>query len=264
MTAIQPAPTDHRSWTRGRVTAFVDRHSIAWELGNAAITIVYVILAFQQDQGTAGLTSIAVVSISVIFLLEFSVRFYDSPSRLAYLKRHWLDLVSCIPVVGSLRALRLLRLTAFFRLAAAARVFGLGVSASEKVPGGTGLWLLGPILVIVWVASAYGYFELEHGINPRINNFGDALYFAFVTASTLGNGGVTAVTESGRVLTGFLIFVGIGLLGFASAQLTAKLLPQRNEVAELRETLARQEQLLLEIKSRLDDQGKARSLSAEP
>jgi voltage-gated potassium channel len=245
-----------RPLTRGRVTAFVERHSVAWELGNAAITVVYVVLAFQQDQGTAGLVS-GVLAISGIFLLEFSLRFYDSPSRLNYLKRHWLDLVSCIPVVGSLRALRLLRLTAFFRLGATARVFGLGVSASEKVPGGTGLWLLGPILVIVWVAAAYGYFELEHGFNPRINNFGDALYLSFLTATTLGNEGVAPVTEAGRVLSGLLVFVGIGLLGFASAQLTAKLLPQRNEVAELKETLARQEQLLKEIKARLDEQAAA-------
>lgn len=243
-----------RPLTRGRVTAFVERHSVAWELGNAAITVVYVVLAFQQDQGTAGLVSTGVLAISGIFLLEFSLRFYDSPSRLAYLKRHWLDLVSCIPVVGSLRALRLLRLTAFFRLGATARVFGLGVSASEKVPGGTGLWLLGPILIIVWVGAAYGYYELEHGFNPRINSFGDALYLAFLTATTLGNGGVNPVTEAGRVLSGLLVFVGIGLLGFASAQLTAKLLPQRNEVAELRETLARQEMLLKEIKARLDEQ----------
>ncbi len=242
------------------MTAFVQRHSVAWELGNAAITIVYVILAFQQDQGTYGVVPIAVLAIAGIFLLEFSLRFYDSPSRLVYLRHHWLDLVSCIPVVGPLRVLRLLRLTAFFRLGATARVFGLGMSAREKVPGGTGLWLLGPILIIVWVASAYGYFELEHGINARINTFGDALYFAFVTASTVGYGDVTPVTAAGKVLTGVLIFVGIGLLGFASAQVTAKLLPQRNEVAELKSTLARQEQLLREIKGRLDAQFEARSL----
>ena len=246
-----------RPLTHGRVTEFVQKHSVAWELGNAAVTVVYVVLAFQQDQGTTGLISLGVLAIAGIFLLEFSLRFYDSPSRGRYLKAHWLDLVSCIPVVGPLRVLRLLRLTAFFRLGAAARVFGLGMTASERIPGGIGLWLLGPILVIVWVASAYGYYELEHGVNPLINNFGDALYFAFVTATTLGNGALPPVTAEGRVLTGILIFLGIGLLGFASAQLTAKLLPQRNEVTELKETLARQELLLLEIKARLEQQSPA-------
>lgn len=249
-----------RPLTHGRVTLFVHRHSVAWELGNAAVTIVYVVLAFQQDQGTAGLVSIGVLAIAALFFLEFSIRYYDSPSRLRYLKRHWLDLVSCIPVVGPLRVLRLLRLTAFFRLGAAARVFGLGMTASERIPGGMGLWLLGPILVIVWVASAYGYFALEQGVNPQINNFGDALYFSFVTATTLGNGSLPPVTSAGRVLTGVLIFLGIGLLGFASAQLTAKLLPQRNEVAELKESLTRQEVLLRDIKARLDEQRDAPAL----
>ena len=241
-----------RPWTRGRLTAFVKLHSLAWELGCAALTVVYVVLAFQQDQGTYGVVSIAVLAIAGIFLIEFSVRCYDSPSRLVYLRHHWLDLVSSIPVVGPLRVLRLLRLGAFFRLGATARAFGTGAASSEKVPGGVGLWLLGPILIIVWVAAAYGFFELEHGINPRITSFADALYFAFVTATTVGNGDVTPVTAAGKVLTGILIFLGIGLLGFASAQLTAKLLPQRNEFAELKETLARQEQLLREIRHRLD------------
>ena len=258
--AVQPLP--RRLWTGGRVTAFIKRHALAWELGSAVLTVVYVVLAFQQDQGISGPQSIAVLAIAGVFLAEFSVRFYDSPSRLGYFRHHWLDLVSSIPVVGPLRALRLLRLGAFFRLGATARAFGLGMSASERVPGGSGLWLLAPILIIVWVASAYGYFELEQGINPRINTFGDALYFAFVTATTLGNGGVAPVTEAARVLTGVLIFLGIGLLGFASAQLTAKLLPQRNEVAELKATLARQEALLREIKAKLDARPEAPVLEA--
>ncbi|MHB8611998.1 MAG: potassium channel family protein [Candidatus Dormibacteraceae bacterium] len=84
-----------------------------------------------------------------------------------------------------------------------------------------------------------------------MKSFGDAMYFSFVTASTVGYGDVTPVTPEGKVLTGVLIFVGIGLLGFASAQLTAKLLPQRNEVTELRTTLDRQAQLLQELNMRL-------------
>src|SRR4029077_3654130 len=192
--SVGVSPLPARAGTNGHVTKFVERHALAWEIGSAALTIVYVVLAFQADQGTYGPVSIAVLAIAAIFVLEFSVRIYDSPSRTAYLKRHWLDIVTCIPVVGQLRALRLLRLLAFVRLGAAARAFGVGMSASKRAPGGTGLWLLAPILIIVWVAAAYGYFELEHGLNPRITTFADALYFAFVTASTVGYGDVTPVT----------------------------------------------------------------------
>src|SRR6266567_6049511 len=239
-----PTLTLSRPWTHGSVTAFIEGHSSAWEVASAILTLVYVALAFAQDQGDSGPIAVALYAIAVLFVVEFSVRLYDSPSRLQYLRRHWLDIVTCIPVIGQLRVLRLLRLLAFLRLGAAVRAFGVGMSASERIPGGVGLWLLAPTLLLVWVAAAYGYYTLEHGLNPKINDFGDALYFAFVTASKVSYGDVTPVTQPGKLLTGLVIFLGIGLLGFASAQLTAKLLPQKNELAELREVLEHQTLLI--------------------
>ncbi len=241
-----------RQWTNGRVTAFVGRHALAWELFTAGLTVIYVVLAFLQDQGSSGLVTSGVEVLAGVFILEFGFRLYDSPSRRGYLRKHWLDIVTCIPVVGPFRALRLVRLVGFVRLGATARAYGVGASASDRLPGGAGLWVLAPVLIIVWLAASYGYYELEGGVNPHVKTFADAMYFAFVTASTVGYGDVTPVTPEGKVLTGVLIFLGIGLLGFASAQLTAKLLPQRNEVADLRTTLDLQTELLQELNSRLD------------
>jgi voltage-gated potassium channel len=238
----------------------VARRPLAWELVTAALTLVYVVVAFLQDQGYPGLVAVAVEVLAGIFVIEFVIRLYDSPSRMAYFRGHWLDIVTCIPVVGPFRALRLIRLLGFVRLGASVRAFGVGAAASERVGGGVGLWVLAPVLVVVWIAASYGYYELEGGVNPHVNTFADALYLSFVTASTVGYGDVSPVTAAGKVLTGVLIFLGIGLLGFASAQLTAKLLPQRNEVAELKVVLARQEQLLREIKFRLDIQSEALQL----
>jgi voltage-gated potassium channel len=252
------------------VTAFVARHRLAWELAMAGLTVVYVVVAFLQDQGSAGPVLVATEVLAGIFVIEFSLRFYDSSSRWTYLRNHWLDIVTCIPVVGSFRALRLVRLLAFVRLGATLRGLGLGAAASERVHGGAGLWVLGPVMIIAWVAAAYGFYTLEGGLNPHIKTFGDALYFALVTGSTVGYGDVTPVTSEGKVLTGLVIFVGIGLLGFASAQLTAKLLPQRNELAELKATMDRQVQMLQELNTRLDavtgmlEQRAKGSLSQEP
>ena len=114
------------------------------------------------------------------------------------------------------------------------------------------LWIVGPTLVIVWVAASYGYYVLESGVNPRIQSVTDALYFSFVTASTVGYGDVTPVTPAGKILTGILIFVGIGLLGFASAQLTTRLLPQRNELSELRAALDHQTRVLEDLTARIE------------
>ncbi len=241
-----------RAWTRGRLSEFVKRHALAWELVTAGLTLVYVVLAFLQDQGSSGLVTVGVAALAVVFVVEFGIRLYDSASRIGYFRTHWLDIVTCIPVVGPFRAIRLVRLVGVIRLAATVRAYGVGAAANDRLPGGVGLWVLTPILITVWLAASYGYYELEAGVNPHVKTFADALLYSFITASTLGYGTVSPVTPEGKVLTGALIFMSIGLLGFASAQLTAKLLPQRDELAELKATLDRQSQLLQDVNSRLE------------
>jgi voltage-gated potassium channel len=227
-------------------------HRLAWELFTAGLTVVYVVLAFLQDQGTSGFVTVGVDVLAAAFILEFGVRLYDSASRKIYLQNHWLDIVTCLPVVGPFRVLRLIRLFGFIRLAVTARSFGVRAASSERLPGGVSLWVLAPILIAVWLASSYGYFELEGGVNPHVRTFGDALFYSFITASTVGYGAVSPVTPEGKVLTGVLIFLSIGLLGFASAQLTARLLPQGNDVADLKATVDRQCKLLEELSARLN------------
>lgn len=241
-----------RPVTDGRITNFVALHRLPWELAMAALTVVYVVLAFLQDQGNPGVTA-GVEGLAVVFVAEFALRLYDAPSRVEYFRRHWIDIVTCIPVIGTLRFLRLFRLLAFVRLGAIVRAFGVGAATNDRIAGGVGLWVLAPTLLVVWLAASYGYYELEGGVNPHIHSFTDALYFSLVTASTVGYGDVTPVTPEGKVLTGLLIFIGIGLLGFASAQLTTKLLPQRDSIAELSATIQRQGELISQLCERLDD-----------
>jgi voltage-gated potassium channel len=244
--------TPARAWTHGRLSAFVKRHALAWELVTAGLTLVYVVLAFLQDQGSSHLVTAGVAALAAVFVLEFALRLYDSPSRVGYFRTHWLDIVTCIPVVGPFRALRLVRLVGVIRLAATVRAYGVGAAASNRLPGGVGIWVLTPILITVWLAASYGYYELEAGANPHVNTFADALLYSFTTASTLGYGTVTPVTPEGKILTGALIFMSIGLLGFASSQLTAKLLPQSSELAGLKATIDRQSRLIEELNSRFD------------
>lgn len=210
----------------------------------AALAVGFLATAFWNDDAPGRLSVLAAAAFTVIFVIEFGSRLLDAPSRVQYLRHHWLDLVSCIPLVGGLRSLRLLRL---LRLGALRRV----VTAVDR-DDRQSVWFLGPLLVIVWVGSATAAWVLEHGVNPALRTFGDALYWAFITATTVGYGDISPVTPQGRVLAGLLAFAGIGLLGFASARLTARFLRQdsadgdallrevtmlRAELAALRETL---------------------------
>ena len=186
----------------------------------AALAAVYLGVGFSIDEGHGAPTFI-IGALAVLFLTEFGVRWWDTPSRRLYLRGHWLDLVSCIPLVGGLRALRILRL---LRLGAALRIFSLAEHEAEVHQRHDSWWFLGPVLAVVWLGASAAYWSLEHEVNPSLDTFGDALYWSFITATTVGYGDITPTTPEGRILAGVLIFVGIGLVGFASAQLTQRLM----------------------------------------
>ena len=222
-------------WPRSRVDNFVQRHVVAWELTMAALTLVYVVAAFIEDRAAATAVTVVTVALGAVFLTEFTVRLVDARSRLRYLREHWLDLVTCIPMIGSLRVFRLFRLVGLVRLLITSRRVAAQRakrhSAEEDVRAG--VWILPPTLILLWVGSAGGFWLLEHGVNPRVNNFGDALFLSFLTATTVGYSSVKPVTVEGQILAGLVVFVGLGLLGFVSARLTAYWLKENSDSARM-------------------------------
>jgi voltage-gated potassium channel len=204
---------------RGTVSAFIDTHQWSWEGAMAALAIAYLVLGFSVDSGVT-VPDWALASLAVIFIAEFSVRCWDAPSRYGYLRHHWLDLVSCVPLAGGLRSVRILRL---LRLGAVVRLLVLAEhAAARRHATRQSLWFLGPLLFVVWLGAAAAYWNFENGVNPNVHQFGDALYWAAITATTVGYGDFTPVTQEGRILAGVLVFIGIGLVGFASARLTSR------------------------------------------
>jgi voltage-gated potassium channel len=240
---------------RGALTTFIDRHIIAWELVMGGFALAYLALSFLVDDGQPGFAA-AVIVLAVIFVVEFVARFADAPSRLGYLRTHWLDLVSAIPLIGGLRSLRLLRL---LRLGSGFRV----LAATEHLTESRGrdresMWFVIPTLLFTWFAAAAAYYVSEHGANPALRNFGDALYWAFTTATTLGYGATAPVTAAGHALAGLVIFGGVGIVGFTSARLAQIWLrdQSRHHPRLMLEKMTRMEQDMAEIRRLLEQQGR--------
>ena len=204
-------------WHRGELTAFVDKHRVAWDLVSASLTIAYVTLAFRQEAAIPA-ESIALWALGILFLVEFGARFLDSPSRTTYFRGHWLDLVTAVPVpaIPGLRVLRLLRLLRFLKVGMFLRRWLL--SRGWRDSG-----LIWPSLFLFWVGSAVALWLVEHDApGAQIKTFGDALIAALLTAGTLGfaKHSLQPVTESGEVISAIMVFGALGLWGFASSRLT--------------------------------------------
>lgn len=204
-------------WHRGALTAFVDRHRVPWDLVSAALTIVYVTLAFRQETASSA-ENLAIWALGILFLVEFSARFFDSPSRMTYFREHWLDLVTAIPVpaIPGLRVLRLLRLLRFLKIGIFLRRWLLSRGWSDA-------GLVWPSLFLFWAGSAVALWLVEHdAAGTQIKTFGDALVAALLTAGTLGfaKHSLAPVTQSGQIISAIVVFGALGLWGFASSRLT--------------------------------------------
>lgn len=241
-----------RAPRRGRISDFIERHLLVWELAMGGLAVVYLVLGLLVDDGQSAPTPVLTL-LGALFLAEFTVRFVDSRQRLAYFRQHWLDLVSCIPLIGGTRSLRLLRL---LRLGAAARVISLAEAHAElRQRSRSSTWFVAPFLLIAWFAASIAYWELGHGIDPSLHSFGDALWWTLDTTVTLGYGVARPVTQETGVLAGFLIFLGIGLVGFLSTRLTTRLLDVHDDhhlahtqkLVSLEDRLANIESLLTEM-----------------
>jgi voltage-gated potassium channel len=240
---------------RGRLTALVKQHTLAWEVAMAVLTLLYVALSVIVDEGGPASAQVAVAVLALLFLVEFAARCWDSKSRLGYLREHWIDLITCLPFIGPLRLLRLLRLVGLLRLAHEIRDVAYIRSETAATPQSV-TWIVWPTALLLWLGAAYGLWIAEKGHNTAIHNFADALYMAFITVTTVGYGDLRPVTPEGKVLAGALVFFGLGLLGFISAQLTARWLRVENrenavetQILALRTEIAGLRELLLQVSS---------------
>ncbi len=85
------------------------------------------------------------------------------------------------------------------------------------------VYVLG-IVALVILTSATGFYAAEFGTNQNLDSYGDALWWAIVTVTTIGYGDIFPVTVAGRLVGAFLMFAGIGALGVFTASIAAYLI----------------------------------------
>ena len=167
-------------------------------------------------------------SICVFFFLEFSVRFYKAENKLKFMRWGWIDLISSIPMIGYLRAGRLLRLIRLLRILRAFRSTRhlLNHIFANRAKGAlTSVFIIAILLVIF---SAIAILQVEKDPNSNIKTAEDAIWWAYVTITTVGYGDKFPVTTEGRIIASILMTAGVGLFGTFTAYVASWFVASKN------------------------------------
>lgn len=150
-------------------------------------------------------------SICAFFFFEFCYRFYSAESKLKFMRWGWIDLISCVPMIDYLRAGRLLRLIRLLRILRAYRSTKHLVNhIFANRPKGA-LTSVSIIAVLLVIFSAIAILQVEKDPNCNIKTAEDAIWWAYVTITTVGYGDNFPVTTEGRIIAAILMTAGVGL-----------------------------------------------------
>lgn len=156
-----------------------------------------------------------------IFLLDFTQRFYKAENKINFMKWGWIDLISSIPTFDVMRAGRAVRLIRLFRVLRAFRSIKHLIHHVFKRRTQGALTTAAVVAILMVIFSSIAILQVEDSPSSNIKTAEDALWWAYVTITTVGYGDKFPVTTEGRIIASFLMTVGVGLFGTFTAFLAS-------------------------------------------
>ena len=162
-------------------------------------------------------------AVGVLLTVEYLVRAYDARDRRAYLTGGFgvIDLLSVLPFwVGFalpssptiwlrlVRSCRVLRLMKLVRYMPRVQLLLRALSSCWRELGAVCF-----LCFVVFLFGSVAVWEVERVAQPdKFDTLGDAMWWMFVTLTTVGYGDISPVTAAGKVIAFAVMMVGLGLV----------------------------------------------------
>lgn len=217
--------------------ASVREHGNAYNLFILVLTLfslgIMVLLLLPLDPESRQLLQGYDFVICLIFLGDFAYSLTGSHPRRQYFvyERGWLDLLGSIPTLGFFELTALFRLARISRLARVVRLLR-GNNRRELVRdmivnrGQYASFIT--LLAAGMILSTASFLVLEiesHSPEANIKTGADAIWWGFVTITTVGYGDRFPVTLAGRLVGLFVMLTGVGIIAALASILASVLVP---------------------------------------
>ncbi len=202
----------------------------------ALICISAVVIALETMPDLSARTNALLVAaeivILVLFIIEYALRLTCTPKPLKYALSFWgiVDFLAIVPALifllldfTTIRALRLLRLLKLFK---ANRALDRITHALNQAKTEFAIFFF--IACVALYLAAVGIYHFEHVAQPDgFSSIPESLWWAIATFTTVGYGDVYPITVGGRIFTGLVMLIGIGIIAVPAGLITAALTEAR-------------------------------------
>ena len=144
----------------------------------------------------------------IVFIIDLLIRFLLDSHKATFLKRNWILILAII-----LPPLR------FVLILSAIRRIRRGVNS---LTAQVGLYALYGVATVVFLGSVFTLAAEINRPDSNIESYGDAVWWAFATITTVGYGDYTPVTETGRTIAVIIMFSGAAAVGSFTAALASR------------------------------------------
>lgn len=152
-----------------------------------------------------------------ILFLDFLIGFSRAESKMEYMRWGWINLLSAIPAIEQLRFMRILLIARMIRAIRVLRSTYLVYTLLRAAGKPTTLPSLGLLAAVVVMTGGFLILAVETAPDSNIRTAEEAVWWSFVTVTTVGYGDFYPVTTAGRILASFLMLFGIGIFGAYTA-----------------------------------------------